>query len=60
MKFKLEIDCDGAAFEDDAADEINRILNSLDERLPRMAKSQAINLFDINGNSVGRAWFEGD
>ena len=58
MKFKLEIDCDNAAFEDDAAGEVMRILNDLAERIP-IVIGRTLNLYDVNGNSVGRAWVEG-
>lgn len=62
MKFKLEIECDGAAFEDaNLQFEVGRILFKYGERL---ANSEARHdddvLMDTNGNRVGRAYFEGD
>ena len=58
MKFKLEIDCDNAAFEDDAAREVRRILLRLCNQAFHQEGGK-LNLLDINGNSVGKAWFEG-
>lgn len=56
MKFTLEIECDNAAFEDDATVEIARILRQLAESVPNLAGTYGfIPLRDINGNRVGRA-----
>jgi hypothetical protein len=59
MQFKLEIDCGNAAFEDDAAAEIARILADLANRLQH-EQMQAGNrvhvehsVRDVNGNRCG-------
>lgn len=53
MKFTLEIACDNAAFEDDATEEIARILRELADDLDA-GHSTAV-LRDANGNRVGLA-----
>jgi len=65
MKFKLEIDCDGAAFgsdlyigpDSDCSLEVTRILEELAIKTHRMGLA-AFKLRDINGNSVGFAIIE--
>jgi hypothetical protein len=56
-RFKLEMNCDNAAFSDDAPfDEIGRIIADLARRfesLPHEWNSGGV-LHDINGNAVGR------
>lgn len=55
MKFKLEIECDSAAF-DPPYVEVGRILDELASKL--YAGQSGINVRDANGNRVGRAYFE--
>ena len=65
MKFRIEIDCDNAAFAgrmlyDETADTL-----VVAERLVRQTAinpdhSEGRILHDRNGNTVGRAWFEDD
>lgn len=62
MRFKVTIDCDNAAFGDDPAIEVARILRELSQEVddgtpvpPRGAKR----LHDFNGNRVGEAkWID--
>lgn len=59
MKFRLEFDCDNAAFDDDVPDhgcasECARILRELANRLDQDGTAHA-NLHDVNGNRIG-AW----
>lgn len=59
MKFKLNIDCDNAAFQDDASHEVARILRELADRV-EISGGQPLsdfNLYDTNGNRVGEAKF---
>lgn len=61
--FTLSITTDGAAFEgDDLAPEIARILARLADEVavgPETAGWNTGNLFDVNGNNVGRwGWSE--
>ena len=61
MKFKLEIDCNNAAFEDNPAGEIARILRQLSEGVESsegVGWSRHWQLCDVNGNVVGGAWNE--
>ncbi len=55
-KFTLTIECDNAAFEDDAGAEVARILRDAADDLDgdMMAETGSANLRDINGNIVGR------
>jgi hypothetical protein len=60
MKYSIQIDCDNAAFEEDAYAEIARILKdeieSLENRIDRRLSTRWSNpLFDVNGNRVGIA-----
>lgn len=62
MKVRIEIEMDGAAFEDDGArsmPELARIVRALGERLEQCGARAAVPL-DANGNSVGRIWFKQD
>ena len=60
MKFKLEIECDNAAFADDYREyEICRILEDVVNRL-RNGTGFPMSLRDINGNRVGEAVLEGE
>lgn len=52
MKFKIEIKCDNAAFGDEPAYEVARILWELAKRIERDG-DLAYPLHDINGNRVG-------
>ena len=59
MELHINIKMDNAAFEEEPGIEAARILNKL------AATIQADNdidekIFDINGNSIGRAWVELD
>lgn len=51
MRFTVTIECDNAAFEDNAHGEVRRILHGIIERLGSMRSSGAC--MDINGNKVG-------
>jgi hypothetical protein len=53
MKFTLEIDCDNAAFEDEMASEIARILRTTAKRVAD--GEDDMRLRDVNGNTVGYA-----
>jgi hypothetical protein len=55
MDYKIEINCDNAAFEDDPALEIARILNNLADNLKHDPALNTEKLRDINGNFVGFA-----
>lgn len=57
LRFKLQIACDNAAFEDDRATELARILRDLASRLERGEKLEGPGCIvrDINGNFVGTA-----
>jgi hypothetical protein len=54
MNFTLTIDCNNAAFEEDAAAEVARILRTLASKLEN-GQTYFPNVFDINGNTVGLA-----
>jgi hypothetical protein len=56
MKVKIEISCDNAAFENDPATEVERILRNLTGKL--RLPGDSLNLFDINGNKVGKLEWE--
>ena len=61
MRFTLTIDCDNAAFGEmlhERAAEIRRILNDVSERLASDEYTISGKLRDVNGNTVGRFWFE--
>ena len=54
MRFNLTIDCDNAAFEEDAAGEVARIVAEYFQGEPDNRP-----LFDVNGNRVGAAeWID--
>lgn len=53
MKFKLTIDCDNAAFEDDPADEVRTILLSMVD-VVFVDKGYEHHVLDSNGNTVGK------
>lgn len=57
MKFTLEIECDNAAFDDDATVEIARILRKLAKEMTGGAEyfESHWTLRDVNGNRVGQA-----
>ena len=62
MRFKLEIVCDNAAFEDDPRQEVSRILSDVaadmpDHGLNGAVTGFAVNVRDINGNTVGEYSF---
>lgn len=63
--FRLWIECRGAAFDDDPGRELVRILVDLVDALrlvdigrERLMSRWALNLRDVNGNTVGAARFE--
>jgi hypothetical protein len=51
----IEMSLDNAAFEDDPAPEIARILRQLADKLEGRGIDDEILLWDINGNRVGKA-----
>jgi hypothetical protein len=60
MIFQLTIDCDNAAFEDCAGEEIARILHTVAKRVEHndasvIRERSPISLYDLNGNLVGEA-----
>ena len=57
MRITIEINCDNAAFEDDPAQEVKRILSNLSLRFDEMFTLPVglIPLLDTNGNTVGSA-----
>jgi hypothetical protein len=57
--FKLEIETVNAAFDDEPASEIARILRELAGKMEREgapARGYSWTLWDVNGNRVGRAY----
>jgi hypothetical protein len=58
MLFVAEIECDNAAFEDNRAAEVARILRELADKIA-LSSPDALNfgLRDVNGNQVGAAEF---
>lgn len=56
--FTMQIDCDNSAFEESEGAEVARILHSVGEQL-RDGDSMGV-LYDINGNRVGRFYYEGE
>lgn len=56
MDITITINCDSAAFEDCAGDEVARILRKVAERFDGddSTASYGFSLKDINGNTVGR------
>lgn len=59
MKLTLTIQMDNAAFEDMPGVEVSRILHKAADWLSDCNASDAITLFDINGNKVGAARITG-
>lgn len=59
MRYTIEINCDGAAFEEDPSGEIQTILANLRNRISRNGVEDEAPLFDRNGNTVGKAVLEG-
>jgi hypothetical protein len=55
MIVRVEINCDNAAFDDDAGVEVGRILRELATKLSSRGNiaNDSLNLMDINGNVVG-------
>ena len=64
MKFKIEIDCDNAAFQPEPTYELGQIMGLFSQDLSEgffvATRRQPCNLRDHNGSTVGRAWFEDD
>ncbi len=52
MKVSIEINCDNAAFEDDRAGEISRILKDLSKQFEEQTNPYK-KIYDVNGNPVG-------
>lgn len=50
MTFKLQIDCDNAAFSDNPLEEVGRILKELSEKIDANEHGK---IYDYNGNKVG-------
>jgi hypothetical protein len=57
MKFTLEINCSNSAFEDNANDEIARILEALAKKI-NAGECLDHSLRDSNGNKVGFCFAE--
>lgn len=60
MKFQVTIDCDNAAFGDDAESrdaEVSRILTLAANKIDKGGHLLELPLFDANGNRVGSATF---
>lgn len=55
MMFKLSIECDNAAFDDNIPAEIARILRELADKMEFRDNVPPWPLHDINGNRVGNA-----
>lgn len=57
MRLKIIIYMDGAAFEDDGAEEVARLLTSVGERIPDPLRptNGKLDLHDANGNHCGTA-----
>ena len=56
MKFRLDVECDNAAFGDTDEErnaELSRILHKLAERIGQMAIVVSGKVHDVNGNKVG-------
>ncbi len=55
MKLKIEIDCDNAAFDDEPATELSRILRVLAGRIEEgyLPEFNGWQILDVNGNTVG-------
>lgn len=63
--FRIEIETDNAAFDDDGGSEIARILRGVADKfdgivLPADLDTLSVNLYDINGNRVGLATYTTD
>ena len=60
MRFRVEIECDNAAFDGLGAlrGEVGRLLLKIENYV--ILGEDQIPLVDYNGNRVGRAWFEED
>jgi len=56
MKFTVEIQCDGAAFDDDPTCEVARLLRQVASRVEKDGEPRG-GLVDGNGNSVGSYGF---
>jgi len=60
-KFTLSIDCDNAAFGEDKAREVSRILFELAASIsPGLMDDDDGKLRDVNGNTVGRWSYDGE
>lgn len=60
MQFRLTIDTDNAAFDEDAASEIGRILRKAADELTAGPHGHTRSILDLNGNRVGswKWWHE--
>jgi hypothetical protein len=65
MKLRIDINMENAAFDDDPAEEVRRILHEINGRLARGEFAEIFEhggkhkLFDINGNRCGQLTFSG-
>lgn len=57
IRFDAHLESDNAAFVDNAATEVARILRKLADRIAAGAEGE-FKLYDVNGNAVGSAWLE--
>ena len=58
MKFKLEIEMDNAAFEDDWRVEVERILHDVSNKIFNQDMPNPLKIRDVNGNLVGKVWIQ--
>jgi hypothetical protein len=62
VRFTLTIDCNNAAFDDDPASEIARILRQAarDTESKGLCDGDTFHFRDINGNTVGKAQYDSE
>ena len=54
MEYRITINCENAAFEDQPGAEIARILRKLADECEEVGHPQFKGLYDFNGNKVGK------
>ena len=59
-KIEITIETGNAAFDDEPATEIARILRKLADEFEQFGHSQFSKLYDLNGNACGRVVIEGE
>jgi hypothetical protein len=59
MGLTIRIETDSAAFADDMAGEIRRLLDELSRHSNTIASGLNRTLLDVNGNVCGRIWNDG-